>query len=33
MKLETKQLLIGLVLANKNDVPDYEEIVKEIEDA
>ena len=32
MKVETKQLLIGLALANKNDIPDYEKIVKEIED-
>jgi len=32
MQLETKKLLIGLVLTNKNDIPDYEEIVKEIED-
>ena len=32
MKIETKQLLIGLVLANKDSIPSYEEIVKEIED-
>jgi hypothetical protein len=33
MELETKQLLIGLVWANKNEIPRHEEIVKEIEDA
>jgi hypothetical protein len=32
MKIETKQLLIGLVLANKNDIEGYKEIIKEIED-
>lgn len=32
MKIETKQLLIGLVLANKNEIPGHEEIVKEIVD-
>jgi hypothetical protein len=32
MKVETKQLLIGLILANRKDIPDYKNILKEIED-